>query len=228
MEQPVHNGLTMTSSSQGPSKDRILDELKRIAAPDGRGNIVSAGLISDIVIENGEVTFALSADPARLKTMEQLQAVVEKTVNGIPGVKRARVVLTAERQPGKAAAAAAPQAGRAAGVPGVKHLMPSHQARGAWANRPPPSILHWGLKSLGLKVAVLDADVYGPSMPKLFGLTGKPEASDADGKRMKPMSRYGVELMSIGFLVAEDTPMIWRGPMVMSALTQLLREDGME
>ena len=73
-------------------------------------------------------------------------------------------------------------------------------------------------------MAVLDADVYGPSMPKLFGLTGKPESSDAEGKKMKPMSRYGVELMSIGFLVAEDTPMIWRGPMVMSALTQLLRE----
>jgi ATP-binding protein involved in chromosome partitioning len=73
-------------------------------------------------------------------------------------------------------------------------------------------------------VAVLDADVYGPSMPKLFGITGRPEASDVEGKRMKPMSRYGVEVASIGFLVDEDTPMIWRGPMVMSALTQLLRE----
>jgi len=81
-----------------------------------------------------------------------------------------------------------------------------------------------GLKSLGLRVAVLDADIYGPSMPKLFGLSGNPRFSDADGKQMKPMERYGVELMSIGFLVPEDTPMIWRGPMVMSALTQLLRD----
>jgi ATP-binding protein involved in chromosome partitioning len=80
------------------------------------------------------------------------------------------------------------------------------------------------LKSLGLKVAVLDADVYGPSIPKLFGLTGKPEPSSAAGKKMKPMTRYGVEVMSIGFLVPEDTAMIWRGPMVMSALTQLLRD----
>ncbi len=224
MEQPVHNGLTMTSSSQGPSKDRILDELKRIAAPDGRGNIVSAGLISDIVIENGEVTFALSADPARLKTMEQLQAVVEKAVNGIPGVKRARVVLTAERQPGKAAAAAAPQAGRAAGVPGVKHLIAVASGKGGVGKSTTAINLALGLKSMGLRVAVLDADVYGPSMPKLFGLTGKPEASGAEGKRMKPMTRYGVEVSSIGFLVEEDTPMIWRGPMVMSALTQLLRE----
>ena len=80
------------------------------------------------------------------------------------------------------------------------------------------------LQSLGLKVAVLDADVYGPSIPKLFGLTGKPEPSSAEGKKMKPMTRYGVEVMSIGFLVPEDTAMIWRGPMVMSALTQLLRD----
>ncbi len=80
------------------------------------------------------------------------------------------------------------------------------------------------LSTLGLKVAVLDADIYGPSMPKLFGLKGKPLASDKAGKRMKPMERFGVEVASIGFLIDEDTPMIWRGPMVMSALTQLLRE----
>lgn len=222
----------MTSSNSGPGKDRILDELKRIAAPDGRGNIVSAGLISDIVIENGEVTFALSADPARLKTMEQLQAVVEKAVLGVPGVKKARVVLTAERQPGRPAAAAAPQsgpqagpqAGRAAGVPGVKHLIAVASGKGGVGKSTTAINLALGLKSLGLRVAVLDADVYGPSMPKLFGLTGKPEASGAEGKRMKPMARYGVEVSSIGFLVEEDTPMIWRGPMVMSALTQLLRE----
>lgn len=218
----------MTSTASGLSKDRILDELKRIAAPDGRGNIVSAGLISDIVIEGGEVTFALSADPARLKTMEQLQAVVEKAVLGIAGVKKARVVLTAERQPGKPAAASGPQGGpqaaRAAGVPGVKHLIAVASGKGGVGKSTTAINLALGLKSLGLCVAVLDADVYGPSMPRLFGLTGKPEASGADGKRMKPMARYGVEVSSIGFLVEEDTPMIWRGPMVMSALTQLLRE----
>jgi ATP-binding protein involved in chromosome partitioning len=207
-----------------PTKDRILDELKRIAAPDGRGNIVSAGLISDIVIEGGEVTFALSADPAHLKTMEQLQAVVEKAVRGITGVSKARVVLTAERQPGKAPQAASAQPGRAAGVPGVNHLIAVASGKGGVGKSTTAINLALGLKSLGLRVAVLDADVYGPSMPKLFGLTGRPEASGTEGKRMKPMARYGVEVSSIGFLVDEDTPMIWRGPMVMSALTQLLRE----
>ena len=221
MEPRIIIGLIMTSLS----KDRILDELKRIAAPDGRGNIVSAGLISDIVIEGGVVTFALSVDPARLKTMEQLQTVVEQAVGRIPGVAKARVVLTAERQPGKPAApTGGPQQNRAAGVPGIKHLIAVASGKGGVGKSTTAINLALGLKSLGLRVAVLDADVYGPSMPKLFGLTGKPEASSAEGKRMKPMSRYGVEVSSIGFLVDEDTPMIWRGPMVMSALTQLLRE----
>jgi ATP-binding protein involved in chromosome partitioning len=207
------------------TKDRILDELRRIAAPDGRGNIVSAGLVSDIVISGGDVTFALLADPARIKTMEQLQAVVERAVRGISGVTKAMVVLTAERAPSRAGTPqpAAPQS-RQHAIPGVKYLIAVASGKGGVGKSTTAINLALGLKTLGLSVAVLDADVYGPSMPKLFGLTGKPEASDASGKKMKPMSRYGIEVASIGFLVEEDTPMIWRGPMVMSALTQLLRE----
>lgn len=206
--------------------DRILDELKRIAAPDGRGNIISAGLVSDIVINGGDVSFAITADPRHLKTMEQLQAVVEKAVKGIAGVTKVRVVLTAEREPsrGAAPAAPAPAAARQNAVPGVKHLIAVASGKGGVGKSTTAINLALGLKSLGLSVAVLDADVYGPSMPKLFGIHGKPAVSDKPGKRMKPMERFGVEVASIGFLVDEATAMIWRGPMVMSALTQLLRE----
>jgi ATP-binding protein involved in chromosome partitioning len=109
-------------------------------------------------------------------------------------------------------------------VPGIKHLIAVASGKGGVGKSTTAVNLALALKSLGLKVAVLDADVYGPSIPKLFGLTGKPEPSTAAGKKMKPMTRYGVEVMSIGFLVPEDTAMIWRGPMVMSALTQLLRD----
>ena len=204
------------------SQDAVLQVLKRIAAPDGRGNIVTAGLVSDIAIQGGTVMFALTASPQHLKTMEILRGAVEKAVLGIPGVTKAMVALTAERSAPPQAATPAQTRGTA--VPGIKHLVAVASGKGGVGKSTTAINIALGLHALGLKVAVLDADIYGPSMPKLFGLTGKPQSSDVEGKKMKPMTRYGVELMSIGFLVAEDTPMIWRGPMVMSALTQLLRE----
>ena len=207
------------------TQEQVLAELKRIAAPDGRGNIVGAGLVSEIAINNGQVMFALNADPQHMKSMEQLQAFVQKAVSAIPGVSKAVVALTAERAPSREPGpkVSSAQALRN-GIPGVKHLIAVASGKGGVGKSTTAINLALALKSLGLRVAVLDADVYGPSMPKLFGISGKPEASDAEGKRMKPMSRFGVEVASIGFLVDEDTPMIWRGPMVMSALTQLLRE----
>ena len=206
------------------TQDDVLSVLKRIAAPDGRGNVVSAGLVTDIAIQGGTVMFALTTSPQHVKSMEALRGAVEKAVLGIPGVEKAMVALTAERTPPQPGQPAQPQGQRGSGVPGIKHLIAVASGKGGVGKSTTAVNLALALKSLGLKVAVLDADVYGPSIPKLFGLTGKPEPSDAAGKKMKPMTRYGVEVMSIGFLVPEDTPMIWRGPMVMSALTQLLRE----
>jgi ATP-binding protein involved in chromosome partitioning len=207
------------------TQDDVLSVLKRIAAPDGRGNVVSAGLVSDIAIQGSTVMFALMTTPQHARTMENLRGAVEKAVLAIPGVEKAMVALTAERAPGQPPQAPAAQpAARGTGVPGIRHLIAVASGKGGVGKSTTAVNLALALHSLGLKVAVLDADVYGPSMPRLFGLTGKPEASGAQGKKMKPMTRYGVELMSIGFLVPEDTAMIWRGPMVMSALTQLLRE----
>jgi ATP-binding protein involved in chromosome partitioning len=206
------------------TQDDVLSVLKRIAAPDGRGNVVSAGLVSDIAIQGGTVMFALTTTPQHARTMENLRGAIEKAVLAIPGIEKAMVALTAERAPGQPGQPQGQPAARGTGVPGIRHLIAVASGKGGVGKSTTAVNLALALHSLGLKVAVLDADVYGPSMPKLFGLSGKPEASGAEGKKMKPMTRYGVELMSIGFLVPEDTAMIWRGPMVMSALTQLLRD----
>jgi ATP-binding protein involved in chromosome partitioning len=109
-----------------------------------------------------------------------------------------------------------------AGVPGISSIIAVASGKGGVGKSTTAVNLALAMKANGLKVGILDADIYGPSMPRLLGISGKPQ--QADGRRMKPMDGYGMPVMSMGFLVEEDTPMIWRGPMVMSALTQMLRE----
>ena len=143
------------------------------------------------------------------------------------------VALTAERRPGPARrtarrAAATAHAQRMArplpkaGVPGVGAIIAVASGKGGVGKSTVAVNLALGLQAIGLKVGILDADIYGPSMPRLLGLRGRPES--LGGRTLKPMERYGLKVMSIGFLVEEETPMIWRGPMVQSALVQMLRE----
>jgi hypothetical protein len=111
---------------------------------------------------------------------------------------------------------------RPAGLPGVKHIIAVASAKGGVGKSTTSCNLALGFAALGLKVGILDADVYGPSQQKLFGLRGKPRLIGS--RLLEPMERFGVKIMSIGFLVEEDLAMIWRGPMVISAITQMLRE----
>jgi len=156
----------------------------------------------------------------------------EEAVKAIPGVKSAMVALTAERKGGGAAPAPRPPAGPAAGrgrpaeqpigVPGVTSIIAVASGKGGVGKSTIAVNLALALRDLGMKVGILDADIYGPSLPKLLAIREKPQT--IGGTRLKPIERYGLTVMSIGFLIEEETPMIWRGPMVMSALTQMLRE----
>ncbi|MGE5259682.1 MAG: P-loop NTPase, partial [Actinomycetota bacterium] len=222
------------------TKDRILEALKRVKGPDHRDDIVSLGLISEVVIHKGKVYFAISVDPSRADELEALRKAAEKAVSEVPGVKGVAVTLTADRAPNAARSSggngggsapsqsfARPGAARDArhrpgGVPGVANIIAVASGKGGVGKSTTAVNLALGLKELGLRVGILDADIYGPSMPRLLGLKGQPQQV-ADNK-LKPMEAYGLKVMSMGFLVDEETPMIWRGPMVMSALSQMLKD----
>ena len=203
------------------------------------GDIVSLNLVSGIVIRDGNVGFAIEVEPDRGPRLEPLRRAAEQAVELLPGVLSVTAVLTAEgsrrgqpqRPPphahghphGNPAPGAGPaQASRRGEVPGVGAIVAVASGKGGVGKSTVAANLALGLKAIGLKVGVLDADIYGPSMPRMLGISGKPTAPD--GKTLIPMENYGVKCMSMGFLVAEETAMIWRGPMVMSALNQMLRD----
>jgi ATP-binding protein involved in chromosome partitioning len=222
------------------TKERVLEALKRVKGPDLRDDIVSLGLVSEVVIHKGKVYFSISVDPSRAKELEGLRAAAEKTVAAVPGVEGVTVTLTADRAPGSARGPggngggaqppqsfARPGAARDArhrqgGVPGVANIIAVASGKGGVGKSTTAVNLALGLKERGLRVGVLDADIYGPSIPRLLGLKGQPQ--QVAQNKLQPMEAYGLKVMSMGFLVDEETPMIWRGPMVMSALSQMLKD----
>ncbi|HRP80002.1 MAG TPA: iron-sulfur cluster carrier protein ApbC [Aquamicrobium sp.] len=221
------------------TREAVLETLKTIKGPDFEGDIVSLGLVSEIFIANDKVFFSITVPADRAQALEPLRAAAERAVKAMPGVQGAAVALTAEKKgggmeaapqprrpaaPTRPAPAAAPAGRQPAkrGVPGVEAIIAVASGKGGVGKSTTAVNLALGLAAEGLKVGILDADIYGPSMPRLLGIKGRPET--VDGKVLKPMEKYGLKAMSIGFLVDEETPMIWRGPMVISALTQMLRE----
>jgi len=219
-----------------PTKTRVLEALKRIKAPGAGSDLVAQGLVSEIVINKGKVYFAISVDPARAGDFEALRRAAEEAVRAVPGVEAVAATLTADRAPSggngkgeraeKGSPFTRPGAARDArhrpgGVPGVRHIIAVASGKGGVGKSTVAVNLALALSGRGLRVGILDADIYGPSMPRLLGLKGQPQRV-AD--KLAPMEAYGVKAMSMGFLVDEETPMIWRGPMVMSALSQMLKD----
>lgn len=214
------------------TKEQVIEQLKRVSGPGGSGNIVDRGMVSEIFIADGKVMFSISVPADQAERLEPLRQAAEAAVKRIDGVKGAMVALTAEKKGGGSGPQTSPQTspkggqpqqgGAKPGVPGIRQIIAVASGKGGVGKSTTSINLALALKSLGLKVGVLDADIYGPSMPRLMGISGKPEK--ADERLLKPMEGHGLKVMSMGFLVEEETPMIWRGPMVISALTQMLRE----
>jgi ATP-binding protein involved in chromosome partitioning len=213
------------------TEQQVIDALKRVVEPGQGRDIVSLGMVSGVVVREGNVGFAIEVDPQRGAAMEPLREAAEAAVRALDGVLSVSAVLTAERQapkgspqpqgPGGGHGHGHPPQGKA-GVPGVRAIVAVASGKGGVGKSTTAVNLALGLKRLGMAVGVLDADIYGPSMPRMLGISGRP--TSADGRVLQPMENYGVKCMSMGFLVPEDTPMIWRGPMVMSAIQQMLRD----
>jgi ATP-binding protein involved in chromosome partitioning len=183
------------------------------------------------VDDAGRVMFSITIEPSEAASMEQVRQAAVTAVQGLPAVKGVFASLTADRPAGSGASSpspAAPQRPRAAAqpknqrIPGVQRVIAVASGKGGVGKSTTACNLALGLNALGLKVGLLDADIYGPSMPKLLGIHGKPRL--LENRILEPMEAYGLKVMSIGFLVEEEAAMIWRGPMVMSAITQMLRE----
>ena len=207
------------------------DVLKALAGVRlGERTLPESGRLSPVVVDpSGRVVVSIAVDPSEALASEPARAAAEAAIKALPGVSAALVSLTAERAGG--APSPRPPAGpggrarmpRAQTIEGVKHVLAVASGKGGVGKSTTAVNLALALQAQGLRVGLLDADIYGPSAPKLLGLGGQ-RPRVISGRILEPLDGYGLQVMSIGFLVEEETAMIWRGPMVMSAITQMLRE----
>jgi ATP-binding protein involved in chromosome partitioning len=236
------------------TKEQVLDKLRGVRGPDMDGNIVDMGLVSDVFISDSKVYFSITVPAERARELDPLRAAAERVVKDMPGVKGAMVALTADKKGASSSApvqrpAAAPShaghshaghshaghshapaapaqrtptAAAKAGIPGVGAIIAVASGKGGVGKSTTSVNLALALKANGLRVGILDADIYGPSMPRLLKISGRPQ--QIEGRMIRPMENYGIKVMSMGFLVDEEVAMIWRGPMIQSALLQMLRE----
>jgi ATP-binding protein involved in chromosome partitioning len=207
------------------TKEDVLKALAQVTDPASGKNVIAADLIQGLVLRDGHVGFSVEVPASRGRTAEPLRKAAEDAVTALPGVLSVTAVLTAHSEPANARPApqghAHPHPPKPGGIEGVNAVIAVASGKGGVGKSTVAVNLALGLAKLGLKVGLLDADIYGPSVPRLLAITSKPES---DGKKLKPIEKFGIKAMSIGFLVAEDAPMIWRGPMVQSALTQMMND----
>jgi ATP-binding protein involved in chromosome partitioning len=217
-------------SPDAPTAEGLREALRTIADPASGKDIVTAGLVDGIELRDGLVQVALLTDRAHAEAMEPVRRAVEALLARQPGVTNATAVLTAHKAPAQAAPQAAHGHAHGPGgqghgqkppllLPDVKAIVAVASGKGGVGKSTVAVNLAVSLARQGHRTGLLDADIYGPSLPRMLGLSRKPEVR---GDKMIPLEAWGLSCMSIGFLVDEETPMIWRGPMVMGALEQMM------
>lgn len=214
---------------------QVRDVLSKIVDPASGTDIVSSGMVKGLSVRDGAASFVLEVDPARASAMEPLRQAAEAAVAAFEGVTSVSAILTAHAAQGQAAPAKAsvPDLGLKdftpkpkepeppQSLPGVKHVVAVASGKGGVGKSTVSSNLAVALAARGLRVGLLDADVYGPSQPRMLGLSGKPSSV---GNVILPLRNHGVTVMSLGLMVEEDEAIVWRGPMLMGALQQMLSQ----
>ena len=217
----------MTSLTEGP----ILKSLENVLDPATQKDLVTSGMVTGVVIKDGNVGFSIEVEPSRGAALEPMRKAAENAVASLKGVLSVTAVLTAHRsnnsQNQPKPKTQTNQDGTSTQTkrdlaPNVKHIVAVASGKGGVGKSTTAINLAISFASIGLSVGILDADIYGPSLPRMMGINEKP--TSIDGKILEPIEKYNIKCMSIGFLVPEDSPTIWRGPMVMSALEQMLRD----
>lgn len=206
-------------------RDSVLEALKQITDPASGSDIVTAGVMRALSIEGGTIRFVLEINPDRAKEYEAVQALAEAAVKGLDGVETVSVVMTGHSAPKPPPDLKTKRKSESKGperIPGVEHIIAIASGKGGVGKSTVASNLACALAAEGRRVGLLDADIYGPSIAMMLGVPEGTRPKAADEKHFAPIEAHGLKTMSMAYLVTDQTPMAWRGPMAAGALQQLL------